>query len=572
MRRIALEQHVRKALTKMPHKTYFSMIMPESGLQTLASIFQLKRWSTDGEVGFGGPKPDVMAVGSLEGQSDEAKKLVLFSVIDGQISRAKRTKVPGQTDLKGVASISIHELLEFSQETKTCVASVSPISTHVASEQGTELSMPMSLSICAIASTNLMSIYSWEEDKQQEDLVVRLSTAVRLDMSLAAVEPVLRLLLESAGGVAEGSPATNRVLRSLEEHGIVAGPSPFRLTPLGREMVSSGVALNAGSKICRRLSPTEGDYKTEATVYQLMLELDHMGWEHEVVESTWSRNNAKANPFLVNADVVDKVWYSKKKDAVCKFYLLALLCAKPNVVVPHFASSETYTILLGIPARTQKSKDTGHVDGHPSLPDDFDVTVKKQRKKRRVAEPVSSSDSGTEASVDTDTDSSSQASSNHSKSSQASSGGGDVAPDVAPDVGSDGNDGSDSSSDDSESSSDGPADSGQLLGAFYGIHMLTKRPNNSSGVGGWQLTCCADGHVQCSKTQSCTVARGGEDGALRRLKKWALLCCDAPGKDGHKHKWKQVEEAWADGSLESMEELDGLAPSSVRPQKKRRTT
>jgi hypothetical protein len=576
VRRLALEQHVRKVLAR-DRKIYFSMFMPQFGLQTLSSIFRVPSLSAGGEVGFSGRRPDVMAVGSLEGQSDAAKKLMFFSVIDGVISRAKRTKVRGQKDLKGVASVCIHELLEFSEENKTCVASVSPISTHVCSDEGTELSVPMSLSVCSIASENLMSMWSWQEDQQQEDLVVRLSSAVPIRRAapccaaLLSREPVLRLLLESTGGVAEGSPAQSSALRLLEEHGIVAGPPPFHLTLLGREMVISGVALKEGAKICRRLSPMEGSLMTEASTYQLMLELDHQGWDHEEAASTWSKTNAKVNPFLVNADVPDKVWYSKKNEPICRYYLLALLHAKPDVKVPHLASSGTYRGLLGIAKPIRKSKDTGLAGGHPSLPDDFDgskTQKKKNLKKQPEGKPESSDesdDSNSDVSVGTDADGSN---SDDGKSSKESNDGGQVPPDNS-------DDSSEDSSGSSSESSSGPAsgepdESEQMTGAYYGNHRLTKRLPNNKGVGGWEMRCNQDGHSQCSKTQTSSDSRGGDDGCVRRLKKWVLLAGTADNKEQHKDLWKQVEQLWQDGNLESMDALDCQAVTLARPQKKRR--
>ena len=564
--------------------TFFSMVMPDSGLRTLSSFLQVSALSADEEVGISGTRPDIAAVGGLPDQSEKAKKLLFVTVIDAAIARAKRTKLPGQRQMTGVASVCIHEVLEFSQATKTCVASVSPISTYVSSEEGIELSVPMSLAICSISSKALESMYTWKESELLQDIVVRLSSAAHVDVPCADLEPVLEKLT-SGDFMPAASQSVLNTLQKLEARGIVEGDlqasQPFRLTPYGREMVLTGIALQEGAKVCRRL-PRGGDLLEDASLYQLMLELDAEGWEHEELSSKFSKRNARANPFLVNSEVVDKTWYTTEKQPACKFYLLALLVAKPDMPVPHLASSQTYRALLGLKPSTarRRSAEGSGAAGHPSLPDDFGEKKKtkpeKNKKELQKAPEVAPDHSSVESSEEISQQSESDLSDDDGEGSQdgglvpgdggdddeSSKNGSDVSDDNASGEGKSSGSDSDSDSDSSDGSEDSAA---SLVGGYYGSHTMIRRAT------GWQCTCNQPGHIKCNKSQSNTEQGGGSDGALRRLKAWALLATEAADKSAHKELWQRVEQQWKDGETPSMEELDGHMPALDRLQKKRRT-
>ena len=614
-RRLALVQHVTQALRGRDKDCFFSMSMESNTLRTLSSVFKVNVAQPVGsdELGVSGPWPDFISVGGLfnaEHLSNRAKSLVFFTVTNAQLSRAHRTKVDGQQKLTNTALVCIHTLLKFTPSDKTCIASVAPMSSSRPSVDGSggDACEPMALNPETLSSDTLQSMYVWHRKPDPgQPLVVTLPEAdAALNTRLADATPaVLKLLSEHPAGLPAhdfGNPNELEVLQWLEGRDFVEGP-PFRFTALGRASISVGVRLQEFGRLCNRKPYQVLDDFMGATLYELMLELDAEGFVYEEVSSKFARAVAKASPYLINAEVPDQTWYCAQGQPVCKWYPIALLNAKPDVQVPHLASSATYRTLLGIEQpkwRGKRRPSCAHAGAGSSFPDDFLETpgVKPRRKRaipRKQGGGEASGGDGDEGSGASSAGSSRENGSvfeQESLDKDSSSdgdcggdgpGGGDnvIDSDASSHAsmpglvsGSEKDDSSSSSSsDDEDDGGDGADDDAgaDRLGQTFGHHLLTYRPpSRTKTEGAWQLTCCEPGHDGCTKTQNNAPIRGGSDGALRRLKQYAIPASDCADKTAHKAKWKQVMELWDNNRCLTMHELDAIMPSVFRPQKRRR--
>ena len=100
------------------------------------------------------------------------------------------------------------------------------------------------------------------------------------------------MLFKSGGCLARTADVSSKIVKALEylaEAGLVTSP-PWRSTEAGHARILQCVSLQNSQKIFgRQTGPVE-----EATVFQLVLELDHLGWKHEVVTESM-RKDVKKN-------------------------------------------------------------------------------------------------------------------------------------------------------------------------------------------------------------------------------------------------------------------------------------
>ena len=213
--RRALMDHV-KQMFEMADScqfTCFSTFLPTGSVRSLKSVLAVDKFQASGdwhsdfglgiEMGYGGPgqAPDIQAVGALMGVEllpDKAKDLVFFTFVVKNLSKAVRTKVEGQETLRDKMSIAVHRVLEFMPDSKTCVVSLSPATTHHSSSQ----LVPLVLCLNELSSGVMLDMWQWQQAK---DISVRVANHVVLPPHVALHVPeVLRSLSLSPQGNPRG--------------------------------------------------------------------------------------------------------------------------------------------------------------------------------------------------------------------------------------------------------------------------------------------------------------------------------------------------------------------------------
>ena len=131
-------------------------------------------------------------------------------------------------------------------------------------------------------------------------------------------------------------------LDTLAAERVVEGP-PWQLTEVAKERVEQCVLLRNEESLLQRCA---GEL-SEASTYQLILEMDAQGWVHEIVSVREYRDMKRAQAAYRHGEL--KVWRTcEMHSSVSRYYLLALLLKGPEMPVPHVAKQETYMKMLGI--------------------------------------------------------------------------------------------------------------------------------------------------------------------------------------------------------------------------------
>lgn len=332
-----------------------------------------------------------------------AQDLVFFKALGGRPSQAHRTKVAGQMSLSGMRSISLHRLLELDFREKYLVVSVSPLT--IESERCGEV--PLLLNTAQLSAFDMKRVRHYTTDVSQ--VVLRLMNNYKVSPDQAKLLPKLlnEVSLSPAGSPLDAPWACEGRCRDLisrlETDGMLEGP-PWKLTLQGREHLEVGIRLTNPLPVIARPERVDDN----ASVAQLICELDFHRWEHKVVGRTRAKKVAAAEKSF--APGAEKVWYTRQGQVtVHRLYLLALLTATGETKVPHFASPSVYKgILEGVVEPTRRERKSRArprpiVPEGADWPDDRPAAAPRarqpQRRKRRKrpispAESSSSSSSG----------------------------------------------------------------------------------------------------------------------------------------------------------------------------------
>jgi hypothetical protein len=175
-----------------------------------------------------------------------------------------------------------------------------------------------------LTTASLLGIRKWKTDGK---LTVHLANHLRFLAELLASAPaVLKALTLAPTGAPDdsldGLPNAKAVLTELQDHGLIEGP-PWVFTLKGRECVECGVRLSEPERVLTRAP--EGADLDFLSPAQLIVELEHHGWQHMEVEGRKSVQNAKAKPYECDAEEPLKRWYTRAGETVSRFYMLALL-------------------------------------------------------------------------------------------------------------------------------------------------------------------------------------------------------------------------------------------------------
>ena len=319
--RQALIDHVKQVFVHADgsQHEFFSAFLPAGSVRSLQSILAVNKFEASGdwhsgfgvgiEVGHGaGHLPDIQAACALMDADfllHRAQDLVFFTFVIGNLSRAVRTKVDGQESLKEKVSISVHRVLEFIPESKKCVVSLNPAAT---SDASCEL-VPLVLSLNQLSATVMLDMWKWS---QALDLTIRLANHVLFPAHLSpSVPEVLRQLSLSPGGTPEETfqdDNAKNVVDVLQSEGLIEGP-PWTFTLKGKTSIECGVSITAEQRVVTRTEDTSPE--SSAILYQLIMELDHSGWQHMQCHSTGDVKVAKSKPYEHAHPESSKVWYTK---------------------------------------------------------------------------------------------------------------------------------------------------------------------------------------------------------------------------------------------------------------------
>ena len=552
---------------------YFSMKMPSGSTRSLQALLAPSAVTVCAaqcgielgapiEVGVGGREvADVHAASSLQSAPVGADELVFFRVVHHNLAMPVRTKAHGQESLSGVKSIVMHRLLELTPDTETCVISITPLLTHGRLE-------PVTLQLSSLSTQSLMSLRVWEKST---DCQVHFANHVAVPADLLPNVPQVLEVIAAGPTPPElfdsGGPL--EVVKFLVEQGLVHGP-PWELTVAGKQSIECGVLLFEAKSVARRLMP--GEPLDDATVFELILQLQHEGFEMlEVADKAEVKTVRKTSYHYLSV----KRWFVKALKPTDRFYLRCLLqCDQTNPQireVQHFQKSKVYQKMLGLEVSDVKPR----VSSGLEIEDDFSMPLQPEKKKivrkgkprskkpaREVqvddgkgdvadSEPEDGDEHGDSDDDDSSSDSSSSSSkSQTSKSSSSSSPSGSADADADPEPA-------------APAQPRGPALDHNMN---FGPYRLTYYANRS-GQEGYQCTCKkhAESISACTKSTKIDDQKGGNDGALRRLKWWAWLGMDesCTTKAQHKDLWAHVEAQWQQGLVPSSAQLDAYVQQPV---------
>ena len=593
VKRDAAVRHLHQA-TQHHADSFFSMFLESGTFRTLESVMETSspdqataalEWVGE-EIGISG-KPlagsisAVAAAGTLHNLGslgEKAKSLIFFRLVDSNVGMAKRTKIAGQRKLAGLKAVTLHRLLELNVIDKTCVVGLTPTNVEASSTCG---AIPMTMHPGMFSTSSLMKMRFWEQDATATVVQVANHYELHPDLLPHAPQVLSSLMLDRGDGIAADTWGDDchckRVIQQLATDEMVEGP-PWKLTLRGREHLECGVRLSTPKPLLT--FPAEDADLNEVSLAELILLMEHKDWQLVTYVSKERATELKKTPFLVDAVLPVKQWYSKKNNTVSRFYLMALLAAQNGRPVPHFGKDEVCRALLDIkpPERIRrKTKALQYIDECewpedalplPAMPKRRCNREKRARLRAHLQEPADDDidEFGIGAAIaddDTDNDSLSTDSSDSSTSSSSTSSNSDSKKTSD----------ADGAEDDDECDDLPPLPPPALPPAEicsqpelqaesngnlrYGFCSLTLYVQ-SSGKTGWQMTCNHAAHVgkpKCTKSQT-SHADGNEDGTLRRLKYWAFLGLQATSKMMHADMWKHVVLCWDQGLVPSMTELD----------------
>ena len=274
-----------------------------------------------------------------------ADEFVVASVLHEQPSRFPRTHVDGEASLSGMWFIQFHNIVEVDATRRTLTVSLEAARPGNLSCEHT----PLTLHVSQLSLAELMQVYVWQVETAK--LLHRLDNqcAAGVPQRLRGHVPqALELLFRSFEGLAHTadiSPAVASVLEHFVDAGMIT-PAPWKLTPPGHARVLQCVQLSNESRLLQRSSgPLQ-----EASLFQLVLELDHLGWKHEVVTHAQHKDLRKKK-HLHRFEDTDKVWYTRQGAlTVSRSYLMALLSLDGEKIkaVPYGAKDQEYLALQGL--------------------------------------------------------------------------------------------------------------------------------------------------------------------------------------------------------------------------------
>ncbi|CAE7253113.1 unnamed protein product [Symbiodinium necroappetens] len=304
----------------------------------------------------------------LEGAGDVAEEVMFFSLMHKSPQRYHRTKTVSEVSLKDSWFVQLHDILAMRPEKKEVLVSLQGVALGPTATDKWE-DAPLALHVAHLDLASLKAMWLWEVDASAA--VHRFDNQMMSTIPQQMHERLETLLQQLVGsnslcGRPEEDPAIAELLDILVSESLVEGP-PWKLTPTGAERTRQAVRLWNEVPLLRR---TEKPL-SEASLYQLVLELDAAGFTHEVVTASKHKKLKKQqSPHLQEGQ---KMWFTRSDDVtVCRSYVLALLSC-PVEQVPYAAAEKEYLRLLGLeqtPALGNKKGKRKRLHVNDDWPDD----------------------------------------------------------------------------------------------------------------------------------------------------------------------------------------------------------
>ena len=193
---------------------------------------------------------------------------------------------------------------------------------------------------------SLLRMLQWTTDASGLFFNVDKYANVPLEMRSGCLS-VLRLLLRAPHGIAAAVPSQeeSESLLFLQDEGLVGGP-PWKLTPLGEQCLQVSLRLHTPRPVLLRAAAK----LAEATLAELILELEHQRWELvSIVGRREKKRIIQKGGYKKDEPESEKAWYIYKNTSPSKLYLRALLEAQAGSPVPHFGQEDDYRRLLKLP-------------------------------------------------------------------------------------------------------------------------------------------------------------------------------------------------------------------------------
>ena len=566
------------AYAHLPGRFFLSTRLPRTSVRTLTCMLALE--TAPSIEPLGDTAPNQAAIQDLLFHC-QLEDHCWFSLVDdnpSQSKRAQRGKL-GTYDI----GIALHKVLNVvPEEVPTIVVSPTPwiYREGVGPAEKTCADVALILRLETLSLDPLLELQIWPA---ADDVVVSTTDDVESEVvpgdfgdNRFLVTTLMHAVLSSG---AQGLDARNfsgygdaaiALLVAWQAGGMVTSvphgdSTRWTFTKAGLQHLSAGVSLSKPSKLLLPRSLPAGDLFT----FELMMQLEHDGWECSIASTKDDTRRARATPY--DPCVGNKKWWLRENISLGKFvrkYAVALLTASLHrQKVPHLASHSVYNKIIDPEWKPRKRKQL--VDFMDFAEDDWDAGAIALPKRKARSGAIRAAEErmpwirpeGPPCVGDSDKDSSSACShgsdSNSGKSSESrKEGGGAAIPSSSSTSSSSSSDsgmkapaakanakvkamaqvkaGKAASSMPASSSSAPPAPAGAGLAVRlprdasnrepYGLSTLTAR-FGKDGLSGWQMSCMNPQHKfgkRCTKELGNSVT-GSSEATHRILKTWLLL-------------------------------------------------
>ena len=279
----------------------------------------------------------------LEGEGEVlTKETIFWSVVHSQPARFHRTRVGAEASLAGVWIVQLHRIMRMDPSSREALVSLkAALPASVTDLQDAGLAMRVN----QMTLHELRTVRVWKaQEGLQHCFDVQLMSQIPASLHVSVSE-LLRAMIQQPEGLVVTADMSRDMLEALDTlaaERVVEGP-PWQLTEVAKERVEQCVLLRNEESLLQRCA---GEL-SEASTYQLILEMDAQGWVHEIVSVREYRDMKRAQAAYRHGEL--KVWRTcEVHSSVSRYYLLALLLKGPEMPVPHVAKQETYMKMLGI--------------------------------------------------------------------------------------------------------------------------------------------------------------------------------------------------------------------------------
>ena len=290
--------------------------------------------------------------------ADMVKKMVFFRVVRNAPQRVVRPSTTGELNLSMAdIGVSVHELMGADCHSGQVTVAASSFRTtsldDVAASQ-------LVLSLGALSANELRSLWSWtvaEGMSYKLKYVDKAGADAGDDASKLNAHVELPAVLEALSCAGKEGLAQDfkmrAVLHDLQKAGLAdckvndESVTCWSLTEFGKLAVQVGIRIKDATRAFEPRTVPASDME----VYELMLSLEALGWQHIAIDCRADLKEIACTPYIAGAS--HKVWFTRmRQQSLNRDYLLLLCTAEDHKLpVPHFAQASEYCKLLGKPVQ-----------------------------------------------------------------------------------------------------------------------------------------------------------------------------------------------------------------------------